>query len=151
MDFIYVGDDEQTVPPSFANTVCNSFAQLGNWNMIIGPMPATDLLIRCKGCHIDLQFRWWRSWRQQPSGLSSFLNLLLFPIVMQDPATTTCIANDGSNRITFLPAFPASCPLSVFELATNSWSTHNWDLTAWLLSVEQLTWVVLPLSLRNPS
>ena len=30
MGLVHIGDDEQTVPPSFAQTVCNSFAQLGD-------------------------------------------------------------------------------------------------------------------------
>lgn len=31
-------------------------------------------------------------------------------------STTECIANDGTNRTTFIPLFPASCPLYVFPL-----------------------------------
>ena len=30
-----------------------------------------------------------------------------------NPATTECITNDGTNRVQFIPAFPASCPLCV--------------------------------------
>lgn len=30
-----------------------------------------------------------------------------------DPATTECITNDGTDRVQFIPAFPASCPLYV--------------------------------------
>jgi len=70
------GDDEQTVPPSFANTVCNSFAQLG-----------------ARG--VTLTF-------SSGDGGVGDNN--------PDPTTTTCIANDGTNRTTFLPGFPASCP-----------------------------------------
>ena len=28
-----------------------------------------------------------------------------------DPATTSCISNDGKNTTKFLPLFPPSCPL----------------------------------------
>ncbi|KAF8492103.1 tripeptidyl peptidase A [Gautieria morchelliformis] len=70
------GDDEQTVPRSFARKVCHSFAQLG-----------------ARG--VTLTFS------SGDGGVGDN---------DPDPSTTTCIANDGTNRTTFLPEFPASCP-----------------------------------------
>ena len=64
------GDDEQTVPYSYARSVCNSFAQLGAQGISI-------------------------LFSSGDSGVG---------------ANGTCLSNDGKNRTTFLPAFPASCP-----------------------------------------
>ncbi|KIV83951.1 hypothetical protein PV11_05932 [Exophiala sideris] len=64
------GDDEQTVPESYAIEVCSQFAALG-----------------AQG--ISLFFS------SGDSGVGK---------------NNSCISNDGQNRTTFLPVFPASCP-----------------------------------------
>ncbi|KIX94599.1 uncharacterized protein Z520_09645 [Fonsecaea multimorphosa CBS 102226] len=64
------GDHEQTVPQSYAKTVCNQFAALG-----------------AQG--ISLFFS------SGDSGVGD---------------NSSCITNDGKNRTTFIPVFPASCP-----------------------------------------
>ncbi|EXJ57779.1 uncharacterized protein A1O5_12337 [Cladophialophora psammophila CBS 110553] len=64
------GDHEQTVPQSYAKTVCNQFAALG-----------------AQG--ISLFFS------SGDSGVGE---------------NSSCITNDGTNRTTFIPIFPASCP-----------------------------------------
>ncbi|KIW22210.1 uncharacterized protein PV07_12121 [Cladophialophora immunda] len=64
------GDHEQTVPQSYAKTVCNQFAALG-----------------AQG--ISLFFS------SGDSGVGE---------------NSSCITNDGRNRTTFIPVFPASCP-----------------------------------------
>ncbi|KAH0827690.1 hypothetical protein AYO21_08861 [Fonsecaea monophora] len=64
------GDHEQTVPQSYAKTVCNQFAALG-----------------AQG--ISLFFS------SGDSGVGD---------------NSSCITNDGLNRTTFVPVFPASCP-----------------------------------------
>jgi tripeptidyl-peptidase-1 len=64
------GDDEQTVPFSYATAVCNGFAQLG------------------------------------ARGISLFFG-------SGDSGVGTpgdCVANDGSNKSTFLATFPSTCP-----------------------------------------
>lgn len=66
------GDDEQTIPRSYAERVCKSFAQLG----------ARGVSLICSS---------------GDGGLGG-----------EDDST--CLTNDGKNRKTFLPAFPASCP-----------------------------------------
>lgn len=66
------GDDEQTIPKSYAERVCNSFAQLG----------ARGISLLCSS---------------GDGGLGG----------LDDSA---CYSNDGQNKSTFLPAFPASCP-----------------------------------------
>jgi tripeptidyl-peptidase I len=70
------GDDEQTVPESYAKRVCADFAQLG-----------------ARG--VSLTFS------SGDGGVGDG---------DPDPATQTCITNDGTNRTEFLPGFPASCP-----------------------------------------
>lgn len=64
------GDDEQTVPESYAKTVCDQFAALG------------------------------------AQGISLFFSSGDYGVGGND----SCISNDGQNRTTFLPTFPASCP-----------------------------------------
>ncbi|KAJ7574359.1 peptidase S8/S53 domain-containing protein [Mycena floridula] len=63
------GDDEQTVPSDYANTVCNLFAQLG------------------------------------ARGSSVLFSSGDFGVGGGD-----CLTNDGTNKVLFQPAFPASCP-----------------------------------------
>ncbi|KAF9480670.1 subtilisin-like protein [Pholiota conissans] len=70
------GDDEQTVPFSFAQRACAGFAQLG-----------------ARG--VSLLFS------SGDGGVGDGDS---------NPATQTCISNDGKNTTKFLPAFPASCP-----------------------------------------
>ncbi|KAJ3923716.1 subtilisin-like protein [Lentinula edodes] len=70
------GDDEQTVPESFAKRACAGFAQLG-----------------ARG--VSLTFS------SGDGGVGDG---------DPDPATQTCITNDGTNKTEFLPLFPASCP-----------------------------------------
>ncbi|KAJ3718019.1 peptidase S8/S53 domain-containing protein [Lentinula guzmanii] len=70
------GDDEQTVPESFAKRACAGFAQLG-----------------ARG--VSLTFS------SGDGGVGDG---------DPDPATQSCITNDGTNRTEFLPLFPASCP-----------------------------------------
>ena len=62
------GDDEQTVPPDYATSVCNMFAQLG------------------------------------ARGVSA-----LFSSGDSGVGIGSCHSNDGTNRVNFQPAFPASC------------------------------------------
>lgn len=64
------GDDEQTVPRSYAANICNQFAALG------------------------------------AQGISLFFSSGDFGV----GGNGSCVTNDGTNRTTFLPAFPASCP-----------------------------------------
>ncbi|KAF8204657.1 tripeptidyl peptidase A [Pholiota molesta] len=70
------GDDEQTVPFSFAQRACAGFAQLG-----------------ARG--VSLMFS------SGDGGVGDG---------DPDPATQTCITNDGRNQTKFIPGFPASCP-----------------------------------------
>ncbi|THH17744.1 hypothetical protein EW146_g3129 [Bondarzewia mesenterica] len=70
------GDDEQTVPQSYAERACQEFAQLG-----------------ARG--VSLMFS------SGDSGVGDGDS---------DPATQTCITNDGTNTTQFIPSFPASCP-----------------------------------------
>lgn len=42
-----------------------------------------------------------------------------------NPATQECITNDGRNATTFLPLFPASCPLCVFPLFKAFFRAHR--------------------------
>lgn len=64
------GDDEQTVPQSYARTVCNQFAAFG------------------------------------AQGISFIFSSGDYGVGGND----SCVSNDGQNRTTFLPVFPASCP-----------------------------------------
>jgi len=66
------GDDEQTVPQSYAERVCKQFAQLGARGI--------SLLVS-----------------SGDGGLG-------------DEDGSDCFTNDGKNKTTFLPAFPAGCP-----------------------------------------
>ncbi|KIP08326.1 hypothetical protein PHLGIDRAFT_117314 [Phlebiopsis gigantea 11061_1 CR5-6] len=70
------GDDEQTVPESFAQRVCAGFAQLGAQGVTL-------------------------TFSSGDGGVGDG---------DPDPATTECITNDGTDRVQFIPAFPASCP-----------------------------------------
>ncbi|KJA29734.1 hypothetical protein HYPSUDRAFT_196076 [Hypholoma sublateritium FD-334 SS-4] len=70
------GDDEQTVPFSFAQRTCAQFAQLG-----------------ARG--VSLMFS------SGDGGVGDG---------DEDPATQTCITNNGLNQTKFIPGFPASCP-----------------------------------------
>ncbi|KAJ7937053.1 subtilisin-like protein [Mycena leptocephala] len=70
------GDDEQTVPESFAKRACAGFAQLG-----------------ARG--VSLMFS------SGDGGVGDG---------DPDPATQSCLTNDGLNRTQFIPGFPASCP-----------------------------------------
>lgn len=106
------GDDEQTgtrtpvqlllgladttlqVPKSFAERVCNGFAQLGLCVSIRRLAAFTDEKLGARG--VSLTFS------SGDNGVGDG---------NENPATTTCISNDGKNRTMFLPAFPASCPL----------------------------------------
>ncbi|KAI0291849.1 subtilisin-like protein [Russula brevipes] len=63
------GDDEETVPPDYATSVCNIFAQLG-----------------VRGASVIFS--------SGDSGVGG----------------GSCHTNDGTNRVQFLPGFPASCP-----------------------------------------
>ncbi|KAH9973541.1 peptidase S8/S53 domain-containing protein [Lactifluus volemus] len=63
------GDDEQTVPPDYARSVCDLFGQLG------------------------------------ARGVSA-----LFSSGDGGVGNGTCLTNDGTNRVQFIPVFPASCP-----------------------------------------
>ena len=62
------GDDEQTVPPEYAKSVCNMFARLGAMGVSI-----------------------------------------LFASGDFGVGGGSCLANDGTNRVKFIPMFPASC------------------------------------------
>ncbi|KEF58384.1 uncharacterized protein A1O9_06310 [Exophiala aquamarina CBS 119918] len=64
------GDDEQTVPRSYAETVCNQFAAL------------------------------------TAQGISLIFSSGDYGVGEND----SCITNDGQNRTSFIPVFPASCP-----------------------------------------
>ena len=75
-------DDEQTVPYSYAKTVCNSFAQLG-----------------ARG--VSLFFG------SGDSGVGE---------------SGDCLTNDGTNRSTFLPEFPTSCPFITAVGATKNFA-----------------------------
>ncbi|KAJ6515255.1 tripeptidyl peptidase A [Mycena sanguinolenta] len=70
------GDDEQTVPESFAKRACAGFAQLG-----------------ARGVSLTVS--------SGDGGVGDGDS---------DPATQTCLTNDGKNRTQFIPGFPASCP-----------------------------------------
>ncbi|KAJ6515250.1 tripeptidyl peptidase A [Mycena sanguinolenta] len=70
------GDDEQTVPESFAKRACAGFAQLG-----------------ARGVSLTAS--------SGDGGVGDGDS---------DPATQTCLTNDGKNRTQFIPGFPASCP-----------------------------------------
>ncbi|KAJ7265375.1 tripeptidyl peptidase A [Mycena haematopus] len=70
------GDDEQTVPESFAKRACAGFAQLG-----------------ARGVSLTVS--------SGDGGVGDG---------DPNPATQTCITNDGLNRTQFIPGFPASCP-----------------------------------------
>ncbi|KZO94442.1 subtilisin-like protein [Calocera viscosa TUFC12733] len=74
------GDDEQTVPYSYAVRVCNEFAQLG-----------------ARG--VSVMFS------SGDGGVGDGLGPN-----DQAYGPTTCYTNDGKNTSTFLPGFPASCP-----------------------------------------
>ncbi|CAH7666887.1 peptidase S8/S53 domain-containing protein [Phakopsora pachyrhizi] len=76
------GDDEQTVPISYAKKVCKGFAQLG--------MRGISVIFSSGDYGV---------------GQDGF-----------------CWANDGSNRTTFLPIFPASCPYVTSVGATENFS-----------------------------
>jgi tripeptidyl-peptidase I len=62
------GDDEQTVPPDYAASVCDLFVQLGS------------------------------------RGVSVLFSSGDFGV-----GGGSCVANDGSNHVKFIPVFPASC------------------------------------------
>ncbi|KAF7335276.1 Tripeptidyl-peptidase sed2 [Mycena sanguinolenta] len=89
------GDDEQTVPESFAKRACAGFAQLGtsiwarfttsNSTLCVPQVPA-----ECRSRSLP-----------ETGGVGDG---------DPDPATQTCITNDGQNRTQFIPGFPASCP-----------------------------------------
>ncbi|KAI0247094.1 subtilisin-like protein [Lactifluus subvellereus] len=64
------GDDEQTVPPDYARTVCDLFGQLG------------------------------------ARGVS-----VLFSSGDSGVGGGSCLTNDDTNQVKFIPMFPASCPL----------------------------------------
>ncbi|KZW04450.1 tripeptidyl peptidase A [Exidia glandulosa HHB12029] len=70
------GEDEQTVPESFARRICADFAQLG-----------------ARG--VSLMFS------SGDGGVGDG---------DANPATQTCITNDGLNTTKFMPGFPGSCP-----------------------------------------
>ncbi|KAI0048692.1 tripeptidyl peptidase A [Auriscalpium vulgare] len=70
------GENEQTVPESYAKRVCAGFAQLG--------ARGVSLLVGSGDAGVG---------DGDP-----------------DPATQTCLTNDGRNATEFLPGFPASCP-----------------------------------------
>ncbi|KZT50360.1 subtilisin-like protein [Calocera cornea HHB12733] len=74
------GDDEQTVPYSYAVRVCNEFAQLG-----------------ARG--VSVMFS------SGDGGVGDGLG----PNDQAD-GPTTCLTNDGKNTSSFLAGFPASCP-----------------------------------------
>ncbi|EJT99523.1 subtilisin-like protein [Dacryopinax primogenitus] len=74
------GDDEQSVPYSYAVRVCNEFAQLG-----------------ARG--VSVMFS------SGDGGVGDGLGPN-----DQAYGPTTCYTNDGRNASSFLPAFPASCP-----------------------------------------
>jgi tripeptidyl-peptidase-1 len=76
------GDDEQTVPYSYANSVCNGFAQLG-----------------ARGISVLLA--------AGDNGVGP---------------TADCFTNDGTNKPTFLPVFPASCVSCIVSLAIRLYS-----------------------------
>ncbi|KAK7053947.1 Tripeptidyl-peptidase sed2 [Favolaschia claudopus] len=77
------GDEEQTVPESFAKRACAEFAQL-----VFMPSYGSSLIIYLFLC--------------ADGGVGDG---------DPDPETTECITNDGLNRvISFLGGFPASCP-----------------------------------------
>ena len=63
------GDDEQTVPQSFATSVCNGFAQLGARGVTV-------------------------LFASGDNGVGP---------------NNDCITNDGKNKTSFLPGFPAGC------------------------------------------
>ncbi|KAJ3970810.1 peptidase S8/S53 domain-containing protein [Lentinula raphanica] len=82
------GDDEQTVPESFAKRACAGFAQLG-----IHICGSDSVATGARG--VSLTFS------SGDGGVGDG---------DPDPATQTCITNDGTNKTEFLPLFPASCP-----------------------------------------
>ena len=69
------GDDEQTVPESYARRVCDGFLQLG--------LRGTSLLFS-----------------SGDNGVGAGGNV----------TAEVCVTNDGKNKPTFLPIFPATCP-----------------------------------------
>jgi tripeptidyl-peptidase I len=62
------GDDEQTVPPDYADSVCDLFAQLGTMGVSV-----------------------------------------LFSSGDNGVGSGSCLTNDGTDRVQFIPVFPASC------------------------------------------
>ncbi|KAF8592730.1 subtilisin-like protein [Ramaria rubella] len=86
------GDDEQTVPESFAKTVCNKFAQLGRYR--------------------DILLEYLLNWSSGARGVTLTFSSGDNGVGDGDPnpATSDCLTNDGTNQTKFIPAFPASCP-----------------------------------------
>jgi len=75
------GDDEQTVPRSYAETVCNQFAALTS------------------------------------QGVSLIFSSGDYGVGDND----SCVTNDGQNRTSFIPVFPASCPFVTTIGATKNY------------------------------
>lgn len=90
----------KSVPLSFAQRACAGFATLGEQNKKHFP-PA--LMLKLQGARgVSLTFS------SGDGGVGDG---------DPDPATQTCITNDGTNRTAFIPLFPASCPLYVQSLS----------------------------------
>ena len=84
------------VPIAYAQRVCADFAQLGQLPSLL--IPTLPLLTKstCIGARgVSLLFG---------SGDGGVGDGQI------DPDRTVCFTNDGSNKKTFLPLFPASCP-----------------------------------------
>ena len=72
------GDDEQTVPPDYAKSVCDMFAQLG------------------------------------ARGVSVLFSSGDFGV-----GIGSCLSNNGSNTVAFVPMFPASCGFYTFPMMSS--------------------------------